>query len=228
MQNESIINHNEGHRKRLRERFLLSPTSVPDYEILEMILFWSVPRKDVKTIAKTLLKEFSSLSAVINAPSDKLLSIDGVTDTICANFKLLREILRRKMQSGIINKNILSTWDDLIEYLQLTQGVLQTEQFRILFLNKKNILIADELQEFGTVDQTAVYPREIVKRALFHEASAIILVHNHPSGNPSPSKADLVMTKEIVAACKTLSIIVHDHVIICSGGFYSFKSNMLL
>lgn len=217
-----------GHRKRLKESFIRSPYSLHDYEILEMVLFWSVPRRDVKHIAKKLLKEFGDIAGVVNATHDKLLSVEGITETIYVNMRLLKEVLSRTLKAAISDKNILSSWNALIEYLQGTQGSMQTEQLRILFLNKKNILIADELQEFGTVDQTPVYPREVVKRALFYEASAIILVHNHPSGNSKPSQEDIFLTQEIVKACGTISVKVHDHVIICKNDFYSFKSNMLL
>lgn len=218
----------KGHRQRLKSRFLKSPASIHDYEILEMILFWSIPRKDVKLLAKTLLKEFGDISGILNASQDKLLKISGVTESVYTNTRLIKEILTRSLKTEVENKNILSSWSALIEYLRVTQGNMPTEQFRVLFLNKKNILLADELQEAGTIDQTPVYPREIVKRALFHEASAIILVHNHPSGNPNPSKEDISMTNEIVSACNVIGIIVHDHVIISKNDFYSFKSNLLL
>lgn len=221
--------HFTGHRKRLRKRFMeTSPGSFSEYELLEMMLFWSSPRKDVKPLAKLLIKEFGSLPDVINAGHDKLMLIEGVSESICTNFSLMREIVSRMLQYEIIQKNILSSWNALIDYLRVTMGATKTEQFRTLFLNKKNILIADELQTLGTVDQTPVYPREIIKRALFHEASAIILVHNHPSGNPSPSKADIDLTKSIMQACSGIDVSVHDHVIIAGNEFYSFKSNLLI
>ena len=225
---KTIEDHKSGHRQRLKERFIKSPSSLHDYEILEMVLFWSIPRKDVKELAKNLLKEFGDISNIVNATHAKLLSIQGVTESVYVNMRLLKEILSRSLQNSVMGKNILSSWNALIEYLQGSQGNMPTEQFRILFLNKKNILIADELQETGTIDQTPVYPREVVKRALFHEASAIILVHNHPSGNPTPSKEDISLTRNIVNACKTMEVLVHDHVIICKHDFYSFKSNQLL
>ena len=221
-------NHKIGHRKRLKERFVKSPTSLHDYEILEMLLFSSIPRRDVKDLAKTLLKQFGDLSGVLNATEDKLLSVAGITSSVYVNMRLVKEVLSRTLKTTIKDQNILSSWNALIEYLQGSQGNMQTEQFRTLFLNKKNVLLADELEEAGTIDQTPVYPREIVKRALFHEASAIILVHNHPSGNPKPSPEDIGLTKEIIAACKTIGVKVHDHVIICKSDFFSFKSNMLL
>lgn len=221
--------HFTGHRKRLRQRFMETPpSSFSEYELLEMTLFWSSPRKDVKPLAKLLIKEFGDLASVINATYDKLLSIEGVTEAIYTNFSLMREVISRMLQSDVMKKNVLSSWNALMDYLKVTMGRTKTEQFRTLFLNKKNILIADELQTLGTVDQTPVYPREIVKRALFHEASAIILVHNHPSGNPSPSKADIDLTKSIMQACAGVGVSVHDHIIIARDEFYSFKSNLLI
>lgn len=217
-----------GHRLRLKERFMQFQYNLPDYEILEMVLFWAIPRKDVKDLAKTLLKEFGNLSNIIHADMDKLFAIKGTTQSIYANFRLLKEILRRTMQNNILGKDIISCWNDLVEYLRVTQGNIKTEQFRILFLNTKNILIEDELQEIGTVNQTPAYPREIVKRALFHEASAIILVHNHPSGNPNPSKDDIDLTAKIKEACRTLDIKLHDHVIVSKNDIYSFKSHNIL
>lgn len=225
---DSPENNHIGHRKRLKERFTRSPASLHDYEILEMLLFLSVPRKDVKNLAKNLLKEFGDLSNIINANYDRLRVVDGITQTIYTNMRLIKELWGRALKTTISNKNILSSWNALIGYLQNVQGNTSTEQLRILFLNKKNVLIADELQETGTIDQTPVYPREILKRALFHEASAIILVHNHPSGNPKPSPEDITMTNNIVNTCAAIGVLVHDHVIICKNDFFSFKSHMLL
>lgn len=226
MQDE--IPHFLGHRKRLKEKFLLSTNHFSDYEILEILLFYAIPRKDVKPLAKTLLKTFGSLDGVINATHDKLLSVSGITDNTYIAFSVIKEIIQRMLKQNIMHQNILSSWDALLEYLKITMGHNKTEQSRILFLNKKNILIADELQNVGTVDQTPLYPREVVKRALFHESSAIILVHNHPSGNPTPSKADITLTQSIIDACNTINVTVHDHVIISKNNFYSFKSNLLI
>jgi DNA repair protein RadC len=224
----NIEDHRIGHRHRLKERFITSPSTVQDYEILEMVLFCSIPRKDVKELAKTLLKEFGDISTILNASYEQLLAIKGVTNSVYIHMRLLNELLSRSLKNKIVHKNILSSWNALIQYLQASQGSVHTEKFRVLFLNKKNILLADELQETGTIDQTPVYPREVVKRALFHEATAIILVHNHPSGNPKPSPEDIALTAHIVSACETIGVMVHDHVIICKNDFYSFKSNMLL
>lgn len=220
--------HFLGHRARVKEKFLKSPGSLQDYELLELSLFWALPRKDTKPIAKQMLSDLKNLAGIIYADSDKLLSIEGVTQGMLVNFTVIREFLDRVLKQNIINTHVLNSWNALIEYLQTSMGSMKTEQFRIIFLNSKNIIVADELQSLGTVDQTSLYPREVVKRALFHEATAIILVHNHPSGDPKPSKADVELTKEVVQACATFNITVHDHVIISKKRFFSFKSECLL
>jgi DNA repair protein RadC len=223
------IPHYLGHRKRLKERFLNShPSSVSDYELIELLLFQVVPRRDVKPLAKNLLSTFGSINQLINADKDKILSVEEVKEPAYLQFKLLKELLNRIFYEAIQKKNIISSWSALLDYLKFNMGCLKIEQFRVLFLNKKNILLADEIMAVGTIDQTPVYPREIVKRALFHEAGAIILVHNHPSGNSKPSKSDIDLTAQIVNACKIVNVTVHDHVIIGSGNYYSFKSNLLL
>ena len=222
------IPHFIGHRARLKEKCYKFAANLSDYEILEIMLFWAIPRRDTKTLAKLLLNTFGSLSEILYAEEDKLLAVPQITKNIRLNFNIIKEFLERILKSRFINKHVLSSWSALIEYLQTTMGDIKTEQFRVIFLNKKNMVIADEVQASGTVDQTPVYPREIVKRALFHEASAIILVHNHPSGNPKPSKADIAITQEIKQACESLSILLHDHVIVCKNKFLSFKSEYLL
>lgn len=220
--------HFIGHRKRLQQKFLKNPSSIADYELLELILFWSIPRRDVKPLAKELLNKFGSLDSVINANPEKICSLIEATENVANNFIVLRESLKRILQNKIMKENVISSWNALVDYLKVTMGNMNIEQFRILFLNKKNILLADELQGSGTIDQTPVYPREVVKRALFHEATAIILVHNHPSGDPTPSKSDINLTQQIADACATVNVIIHDHVIITRNKFYSFKSNLLL
>ncbi len=220
--------HFLGHRSRVKEKFLKSPGSLQDYELLELALFWALPRKDTKPIAKQMLSDLKNLAGIIYADSDKLLSIEGATQGMLVNFIVIREFIDRVLKQNIINTHVLNSWNALIEYLQTSMGSMKTEQFRIIFLNSKNIIVADELQSLGTVDQTSLYPREVVKRALFHEATAIILVHNHPSGDPKPSKADIELTKEVVKACATFNITVHDHVIISKKRFFSFKSECLL
>jgi len=226
---EIDIPHYIGHRKRVKERFVASgAANFSDYELLEIMLFSVIPRKDVKPLAKKLLNHFKSITDLINIDKERLLSISGTNENLYINFAVVRELINRVLKQKIINKNIIASWSSLIDYLKVNMGNMRLEQFRILFLNKKNILIADEILSQGTIDQAAVYPREIIKRALFNEASSLILVHNHPSGSPEPSKADIHMTNKIVETCQTVNIIVHDHVIISNNKYYSFKSNMLL
>jgi len=221
--------HYVGHRKRLKEKFLKAdPAAFNDYELLELLLFQSTPRKDVKPLAKQMLQEFGDFNQLINAERKKILAIDEATESSFLQIRIIKELINRVFQDRIRNTNIISSWSALLEYLKFNMGCLKLEQFRVLFLNKKNMLLADEVMATGTIDQTPVYPREIVKKALFHEAGAIILVHNHPSGNSKPSNADIDLTAQIVNACNTINVSVHDHVIIGNGEYYSFKSNMLL
>lgn len=220
--------HYIGHRQRLRQRIVVSSENLADYELLELILFTVIPRRDVKPLAKELLAKFGSLVALINADKEKLLTVKGTTDKLHINFVIMRELMHRILKQKIINQNIISSWSILIDYLKVTMGSIKLEQFRVLFLNKKNALIADEVLSQGTIDQAAIYPREIIKRALFNEASAIILVHNHPSGVSKPSDIDIELTNKIVETCASVNISVHDHVIITASEYFSFKSNMLL
>ncbi|HJD55280.1 MAG TPA: DNA repair protein RadC [Rickettsia endosymbiont of Pyrocoelia pectoralis] len=223
------VSHYIGHRKRTKERFInAGATHFSDYELLELLLFSAIPRKDVKPLAKKLLDNFKTITDLVNLDKDRLLSIKGTNENLYINFAIIRELINRVLKQKIINKNIIASWGSLIDYLKINMGNMRLEQFRVLFLNKKNILIADEILSQGTIDQAAVYPREIIKRALFNEASSIILVHNHPSGSPEPSKSDVDTTNKIVETCQTVNIVVHDHVIISNNKYYSFKSNMLL
>jgi DNA repair protein RadC len=226
--NEQQPPHYLGHRVRLKERFLQSSRQVADYELLELLLFAAIPRKDVKPIAKSLLSTFGSLNAVLYSDLDKLKKFPGVNKNTCLNILMIREFIDRILKNKILNKNIISSWNSLLDYLKSSMGSIKIEQFRVLFLNKKNILIADEIMSVGTIDQTPVYPREIIKKALFHEAGAIILVHNHPSGVTKPSKADLELTARISEACTSMNITLHDHVIIAGNEYFSFKSNLIL
>lgn len=221
--------HYVGHRKRLKEKFLKhDPVHLSDYELLELLLFQAIPRRDVKPLAKKLMQEFSNFNQLINADRDKILAVDEASEGCFLQLRIVRELLNRVFSEQIKNKNVISSWGALLDYLKFNMGCLKLEQFRVLFLSKKNTLIADEIMATGTIDQTPVYPREIVKKALFHEAGAIILVHNHPSGSTNPSSSDIDLTTQIVNACKTINVTVHDHVIIGNGNYYSFKSNMLL
>jgi DNA repair protein RadC len=220
---------NAGHRQRLRSRFLASGgESMPDYELLEMVLFAAIPRGDVKPLAKRLLKRFGSFADTIAAPHDVLREVQGVGEAAVASLKLVEAAAQRLGQETVMDRPVLSSWDRLIEYCRMRLGRAEREHFRVLFLNRKNILIADEEQQRGTIDHTPVYPREVVKRALQLGASAIIMLHNHPSGDPEPSKGDIDMTREIRETAERLGIMLHDHVIVSKTSHRSFKSMGLL
>ena len=222
-------NPNSGHRQRLRERFLKGgQVALADYELLEMILFRALPRRDTKALAKALLAEHGSFAGVVHAPEPRLRQMAGVGDSVVAELKLIRAAALKLMQSEIQERPVISTWAQVIDYCRAAQGFEDREMFRILFLDKKNRLIADEVQQTGTVDHTPVYPREIVRRALELSATAIILVHNHPSGDPTPSRTDIEMTKLIVDSARPLGIAVHDHIIIGKSGHASLKGLQLM
>lgn len=221
--------HYHGHRDRLRERFLLGgPEALPDYELLELVLFMAIPRRDVKPLAKELITKFGNLAGVLNAPIPELEKIDGLSDNTITALKAIQASAFRMLKQDVMKKPILNSWARLIDYCAATMGHETKEHFRILFLNKKNELIADEIQQSGTVDHTPVYPREIMKRALELSATAIILCHNHPSGDPTPSRTDIDMTKQIIAAGEPLNIIIHDHIIVSKNGTASFRNLGLL
>lgn len=218
-----------GHRERLRARFMKGGAdAMPDYELLELTLFAAVPRKDTKPLAKALLARFGSFAEVIAAPRARLMEVAGVGEAVACHLKIVEAAAQRLAQTKVIKRPALSSWAALLDYCTAAMAREPAEQFRVLFLDRKNILIADEVQSRGTIDHTPVYPREIVKRALELSASAIILVHNHPSGDPTPSRADIEMTREIEKAARALSIAVHDHLVIGRGGHASFKSLNLL
>lgn len=221
--------HHSGHRDRLRERFIISgEASLQDYELLEMLLFYSIPRKDVKPIAKDLLQKFGSLQKVLAAPVNELEKSKGVTENSAVLIKSVYALTKRMLKEDIEDKTILNSWQKLLDYCHVSMAYEMKEQFRILFLNRKNELIGDEVQQVGTVDHTPVYPREIVKSALDKGATAIILVHNHPSGDCVPSDSDIEMTNEIIKAASSMGIVVHDHIIISRKGTSSFKALGLL
>ena len=230
LQNDQEQPHYVGHRQRLKEKFLKNASSFSDYELLELLLFQAIPRKDVKPLAKMLLKKFKNFQELVNASHERLMAerASGVTKAVYFQLQLLKELLNRMFREEVIEKHAISSWTALLNYLKFNMGCLKVEQFRVLFLNNKNILLADEVLATGTIDQTPVYPREIVKRILFHEAASIILVHNHPSGNTKPSPADVELTEQVIKACKTVNVKVHDHVIIGGNNYFSFKSNILL
>lgn len=219
------VPHYWGHRERLRSRFLTGGHKpMPEYEVLELLLFNAIPRIDVKPLAKRLLSTFGDLNGVIAASEHRLLKVDGATPKVFFQLKLAEAFAQRMGQAKILERCAMSSWDDLIAYCRTAMAHRETEQFRILFLDRKNIVIADEEQASGTVNHVPVYPREVAKRALELNASAVILVHNHPSGDPSPSHADIAMTEEVALACRAIGVTIHDHVIIGKDRELSFKS----
>lgn len=219
----------KGHRQRLRERFRRSgEDGLADYELLEFLLFSALPRQDTKPIAKALLKRFGSFSAALAASRERLKEIRGLSDTSIDSLKAVHAAVVRYHRSELNTRKFLDSWQKVIDYLQAAMALEAVEQFRILFLDKKNGLIADEVQQTGTVDHTPVYPREIVRRALELNATAIILVHNHPSGDPTPSRADIQMTRTIVESAQPLGIQVHDHIIVGSRETISFRALQLI
>ncbi len=221
--------HYLGHRDRLRERFAtVGGAALADYELLELVLFRSIPRRDVKPVAKALIARFGSFAEVLAAPAHLLTEIEGVGAGVAADLAVVAAAGQRLARGQVAKKPVLSSWSSVIDYCRAAMAFAEREQFRILFLDKKNALIADEVQQVGTVDHTPVYPREIVRRALELSSTAIILVHNHPSGDPTPSQADIRMTKEIVDVAKAMGIAVHDHIIVGREGHASFKGMRLM
>ena len=216
--------HHLGHRDRLRQRFAeAGDAALPDYELLELLLFRSIPQRDVKPLAKQLIQHFGSFAEVIGAPAARLTEVKGVGETVALDLKIVEAALKRTMKGEVARKTVLSSWSAVIDYCRMAMAFAEREQFRILFLDKKNALIADEVQQTGTVDHTPVYPREVMRRALELSATALILVHNHPSGDPTPSGADMRMTRELVDIAKPLGIAIHDHIIVGRDGHASFK-----
>lgn len=213
------------HRKRLRSRFMEGgAAAMPDYELLELVLFRALPRQDVKPLARQLLDSFGDFNRVVTAAPARLMMVKGVGDSVVQELKIVEAAAQRMMRARVINRPVLSSWDALLDYCHTAMAHRETEQFRILFLDRKNVLIADEEQSRGTVDHVPVYPREVVKRALELNASALILVHNHPSGDPTPSEADITMTCQIQDAARALGIVLHDHLIIGKSRELSFQS----
>jgi DNA repair protein RadC len=216
--------HYLGHRERLRRRFRdAGADAIPDYELLELILFRAAPRRDTKPLAKALLARFGTFAEVLNAPEELLREVPGIGDAAITELKLVRAASFRLMRGEVLERPVLSSWSQVLDYCRASMGFEAREQFRILFLDKRNQIIADEVQQRGTVHHTPVYVREVVKRALELSSTAIVLVHNHPSGDPTPSRADIEMTKQIVAAAKPLGILVHDHIIVGKQGHASFR-----
>jgi DNA repair protein RadC len=221
--------HYWGHRQRLRERFLASDDdSLPDYEILELLLFFAIPRIDTKPLAKTLLRDFRSLGAVVNASVDRLASFAELNHHAVTLFKTVRVLAARLAREEATEGTVLANWDKLIAYLRSTMAHRNVEQFRVLFLDRRNVLIADEVQHQGSIDHTPVYPREVVKRALTLDASAVIMVHNHPSNHPVPSQGDIEMTGIVKKALEGVGVVLHDHVIVSRKGHTSFRQMRLV
>lgn len=221
--------HQASHRTRLRERFMRAGSiALADYEMLELVLFRAIPRRDVKPLAKDLIARFGDFNRVVSAPPARLTEVPGVGLSIVHELKIIEAAAHRLAQARVLGRNAISSWDALMVYCKTAMAHRETEQFRILYLDRKNVLIADEEQSRGTVDHVPVYPREVVKRALELNASALILVHNHPSGDPSPSEADIAMTRQIEAAAAALSLTLHDHIIIGKESDTSFRALGLL
>jgi DNA repair protein RadC len=221
--------HYAGHRKRLRARFLASDgDGLADYELLELILAQAIPRVDTKPLAKQLIQRFGGFAEVINAEANALAKIDGIGDAAVTGLKIIRATALRHARQELMGRPVIASWDKLIDYCMAAMAHSPIEEFRLLFLDKRNALIADEVQQHGTVDYTTLYPREVMKRALELGASAIIMVHNHPSGDPTPSEPDIAMTREVGEAAEKLGIALYDHLVIGKGSHASFRSLGLL
>jgi DNA repair protein RadC len=221
--------HFHGHRERLRSRFRQAGAdAVSDYELLELVLFRAVPRRDVKPLAKDLIAKFGSFPEVISAPAARLAEVKGMGAAAITELKIVHAAASRLARGQVHKRPVLSSWSNVIDYCRTTMAFAEKEQFRVLFLDKRNQLIVDEVQQVGTVDHTPVYPREVVKRALDLAATALILVHNPPSGDPTPSHADIQMTQTIIDVAKPLGIAVHDHIVVGKEGHASFKSLRLI
>jgi DNA repair protein RadC len=221
--------HYHGHRDRLRARFTeVGGDALPDYELLELVLFRSILRRDVKPVAKELMRRFGTFAEVLAAAPHRLMEVEGIGESVVTDLKIVEASARRLAKGAVAKRPVLSSWSAVIDYCRTTMAFADVEQFRLLFLDKRNALIADEVQQSGTVDHTPVYPREVVKRALELSATALILVHNHPSGDPTPSSADIRMTREIIDVAKPLGITIHDHIIVGREGHASFKGLRLI
>lgn len=217
------------HRARLRERFMAGgAAALPDYEMLELVLFRAIPRQDVKPLARRLIEVFGDFNRVVTAPPARLQQVDGVGPAVVTELKIVEAAAQRMARARVMHRPVLSGWQALLDYCHTAMAHGEIEEFRVLFLDRKNILIADEAQARGTVDHVPVYPREVIRRALELNASALILVHNHPSGDPTPSDADIAMTARIAQAAESMGITVHDHLIIGKSRELSFRSEGLL
>jgi DNA repair protein RadC len=221
--------HYHGHRQRLRDRFReAGADALSDYELLELLLFRALPRRDVKPLAKSLLEKFGSFAEVVSAPESRLTEVKGLGAAGIAELKIVQAAASRFLRGAVKKRRVLSSSASVLDYCRGAQAFADRELFRVIFLDKRNQLIADEIQQTGTVDHTPVYPREVVKRALELSATAIILVHNHPGGDPTPSHADIEMTKRIVEVARGLGIEVHDHIVVGRDGHASLKGLKLI
>ena len=226
---ESASPHYHGHRDRLRQRFVeAGPKALTDYELLELMLFRILPRRDTKPIAKAMIARFGSFSEALSAPPHLLEEIDGLGPTAITDLKVVLAAAQRFSRDQINDRPMLGSWTEVLDYCRANMAFEDKEQFRILFLDKRNRLIADEVQGVGTIDHTPVYPREVIRRTLELSATAVILLHNHPSGDPSPSSADVKMTRAIADVAKPLGITVHDHIIIGKSGHTSMRGLKLI
>ena len=222
---EKLPSYIRDHRKRLRQRFMSGGAdALPDYELLELVLFRAIPRQDVKPLARKLLEGFGDFNRVLSAPPERLSQVGGVGEAVITELKIIEAASHRLARSRVMQRPIISSWEQVLDYCHTTMAHRETEQFRILYLDRKNVLIADEEQAKGTVDHVPVYPREVVKSALELNASAMILVHNHPSGDPTPSDEDIAMTNQIRDAAEALGIVLHDHLIIGKSCELSFRT----
>jgi DNA repair protein RadC len=213
------------HRKRLRERFMTGgAAAMPEYELLELLLFRAIPRQDVKPLARRLIDAFGDFNRVLSAPVARLIKVEGVGDAVVQELKIIEAAAHRMARSRVIDRHVISSWEAVLDYCHTAMAHCETEQFRVLYLDRKNVLIADEEQARGTVDHVPVYPREVVKRALELNASSMILVHNHPSGDPTPSDSDISMTHQVQIAAEALGLTLHDHLIIGKSTELSFRS----
>lgn len=217
------------HRSRLRDRFMAGgAAALPDYELLELVLFRAIPRQDVKPLARRLMERFRDFNRVITAPPERLAEVKGAGPAVITELKIVEAAARRMARARVMQQPVISGWDALLDYCHTAMAHGETEQFRVLYLDRKNVLIADEEQARGTVDHVPVYPREVAKRALELNASALILVHNHPSGDPTPSDSDITMTRQILTALDALGLVLHDHLIIGKSEELSFRAEGLI
>jgi DNA repair protein RadC len=221
--------HYHGHRERLRARFRAGgAAALADYELLELVLFRALPRRDVKPLAKALLEKFGSFAEVVSAPPARLAEVAGAGEAVIAELKIVEAAAHHLARGKVRGRPVLSSWNAVLDYCRAAMAFSDKEHFRVLFLDKRNQLIADEVQQTGTVDHTPVYPREVIKRALELSATAIVLVHNHPSGDPAPSRADIEMTKAVIEAARPFGIEMHDHIIVGKDGHASLKGLKLI